>query len=328
MQTLLRLHRRSYEDVELARSDRSTMRPLANHELEPMTRTTRKFIELIDLISIFAINYNSNLFSLDRCHRIRDSLLSSSSNYTNYRGLLNLCIILLVVSNARVALENVIKYGILVDPRSWFQFMVDPTVLPSLLILFSLNMSILFAFLVERFWLAQGRSERFGRFCILLHLTSLLLLPPYYVFKVDCHPVALSIALGNVSIIFLKLISYHMVNHWLRADFRKRYRYNGGPFWRYIKRQRSFSSTQLNLDTSAMEQMSISGEKLSTSSAADVSFPDNLTLGNMYYFVMAPTLCYELNFPRSARIRKRFLLRRFFEMVVINLIQSTKISTK
>ena len=35
----------------------------------------------------------------------------------------------------------------------------------------------------------------------------------------------------------------------------------------------------------------------------------------MYYFLFAPTLCYELNFPRSARIRKRFLLRRLLEMV-------------
>lgn len=36
---------------------------------------------------------------------------------------------------------------------------------------------------------------------------------------------------------------------------------------------------------------------------------------DMYYFMFAPTLCYELNFPRSPRIRKRFLLRRLFEMV-------------
>jgi len=31
--------------------------------------------------------------------------------------------------------------------------------------------------------------------------------------------------------------------------------------------------------------------------------------------MLAPTLCYELNFPRSSRIRKRFLLKRLIEMV-------------
>lgn len=36
---------------------------------------------------------------------------------------------------------------------------------------------------------------------------------------------------------------------------------------------------------------------------------------DLYYFLFAPTLCYELNFPRSPRIRKRFLLRRILEMV-------------
>ena len=36
----------------------------------------------------------------------------------------------------------------------------------------------------------------------------------------------------------------------------------------------------------------------------------------MYYYWFAPTLCYELNFPRSGRIRKTFLLRRALEVVV------------
>lgn len=36
---------------------------------------------------------------------------------------------------------------------------------------------------------------------------------------------------------------------------------------------------------------------------------------DLYYFVFAPSLCYELNFPRSSKIRMGFLLRRLFEMV-------------
>lgn len=37
---------------------------------------------------------------------------------------------------------------------------------------------------------------------------------------------------------------------------------------------------------------------------------------DLAYFMCAPTLCYELNFPRSARIRKRFLAKRLIEMVM------------
>lgn len=36
---------------------------------------------------------------------------------------------------------------------------------------------------------------------------------------------------------------------------------------------------------------------------------------DLYYFVSTPTLCYELNFPRTKSVRMGFLLRRLFEMV-------------
>lgn len=39
------------------------------------------------------------------------------------------------------------------------------------------------------------------------------------------------------------------------------------------------------------------------------------------YFLLAPTLCYELNFPRTNRIRKRFLFKRLIEVIVfVNVI--------
>ncbi len=43
-------------------------------------------------------------------------------------------------------------------------------------------------------------------------------------------------------------------------------------------------------------------------------YPDNLNIKDLYYFMMVPTLCYELNFPRTERVRKRFLLRRMLEL--------------
>ncbi|CAH8614177.1 unnamed protein product [Heterobilharzia americana] len=48
-----------------------------------------------------------------------------------------------------------------------------------------------------------------------------------------------------------------------------------------------------------------------------VTYPNNLTLTNMYYFMFAPTLCYELNFPRTLTIRKQFLFKRVFELIFI-----------
>ena len=50
-------------------------------------------------------------------------------------------------------------------------------------------------------------------------------------------------------------------------------------------------------------------------------WPQNLTLPDIYYFWAAPTLCYELNFPRTSRVRTTFLIRRAVEVIVgLNLV--------
>ncbi|MGH0129404.1 UNVERIFIED_CONTAM: hypothetical protein FKN15_061809 [Acipenser sinensis] len=163
-----------------------------------------------------------------RCHRLQESLLSSASGYSNYRGILNWCVVMLsysvggqrssgqltgkpegarpdyrgrwcaVLSNARLFLENLIKYGILVDP---------------------------------------------------IQVVSLFLKDPY-----------------------------------------------------------SWPAMCLIIVPMAHKANGDAGQ-------AHVTYPGNLKHRDLYYFIFAPTLCYELNFPRSPRIRKRFLLRRLFEML-------------
>lgn len=48
-----------------------------------------------------------------------------------------------------------------------------------------------------------------------------------------------------------------------------------------------------------------------------LQYPENLTFGNMLYFLVAPTLTYQLTFPRTGRIRFRWLGRRCIELVVM-----------
>lgn len=52
-----------------------------------------------------------------------------------------------------------------------------------------------------------------------------------------------------------------------------------------------------------------------------VVYPDNLSVSDLAYYLFSPTLCYELNFPRTTRIRKRFLLKRLLEVIIgINVV--------
>ena len=54
---------------------------------------------------------------------------------------------------------------------------------------------------------------------------------------------------------------------------------------------------------------------------SETIYPTNLTLTNLYFFILTPTLCYELNFARSSHIRKGFLLRRCGEILVLSSLQ-------
>lgn len=60
----------------------------------------------------------------------------------------------------------------------------------------------------------------------------------------------------------------------------------------------------------------------SDSSSADeegdyLEYPMNVRYQNMYYYLFAPTLCYEINFPKNDKIRFPFLFRRLLEIFIL-----------
>uniref|UniRef100_A0A8K9V3M7 O-acyltransferase n=1 Tax=Oncorhynchus mykiss TaxID=8022 RepID=A0A8K9V3M7_ONCMY len=217
-------------------------------------------------------------WELPNCHVLQESLLSSASGYSNYRGILNWCVVMLVLCNARLFLENLIKYGILVDPIQVVSlFLKDPYNWPASCLII----------------------ETTGTFLYLVNLTTLLFFPSATVLMLtSITPVGGAFALCVYTILFMKLYSYKDVNMWCRE----------------IRHTKALAQS----NGSAVH--------------AHVSYPGNLTHRDIYYFVFAPTLCYELNFPRSPRIRKSFLLRRLFEMLFfiqlqIGLVQQWMVPT-
>uniref|UniRef100_A0A8P4GDF6 O-acyltransferase n=1 Tax=Dicentrarchus labrax TaxID=13489 RepID=A0A8P4GDF6_DICLA len=225
------------------------------------------------------------------CHVLQESLLSSASGYSNYRGILNWCVVMLVLSNARLFLENIIKYGILVDPIQVVSlFLKDPYSWPSACLIIASNVFILAALYTERRLAVGTISKMTGLILHIFNLTSLLIFPSATVLTLtSMTPVGGVLSLGVYTVLFLKLYSYQDTNRWCREIRQAKAK----------KLTRSYSCKYINTQ----------------SVHTYVSYPGNLTHRDMYYFVFAPTLCYQLNFPRSPRIRKRFLIRRLFEMV-------------
>ncbi|KAI4484984.1 hypothetical protein M0802_012889 [Mischocyttarus mexicanus] len=85
-------------------------------------------------------------------------------------------------------------------------------------------------------------------------------------------------------------------------------------------RMRRQSLSYNNLQSTKLKQNGVEnddiGQEVNGCGTALVQYPDNLNFGDLYYYILAPTLCYELNFPRTQRIRKRFLIKRILEVVV------------
>ncbi len=235
-----------------------------------------------------------------------------------------------MLSNARVALENIIKYGILVDPFQWIKvFFGKPNEWPSCQLILSANIFILISFAFERFgFKTHFLGEIVGRILVTANICAILAFPPIVINSVACNPVGASIACGIYSIISLKLVSYHMVNYWCRKRICAKKQSNGCP-----KRHNSSNSKDMknSIQNNSVQNNSIQNNSIQNNSIQNsvqnnsivncnksedqVDYPNNLNLVDMYYFMFAPTLCYELNFPRSKRIRKRFLIKRILEIV-------------
>ncbi|XP_020793055.2 diacylglycerol O-acyltransferase 1b [Boleophthalmus pectinirostris] len=224
------------------------------------------------------------------CHKTQESLLSSASGYNNYRGVLNWCVVMLILSNARLFLENLLRHGILVDPIQVVSlFLKDPYSWPAACLVIVSNLFIMVALYTERQLSKGSFGELVGFVVHCINLTVMLTFPAAVVLMVpSVTPVGGVFALGIYTILFLKLYSYRDVNMWCRD---------------------LSSAKAKKLSRSLSCPSGFAGDD------SKVCYPGNLTMKDMYYFVFAPTLCYELNFPRSPKIRMSFLVRRLVEML-------------
>jgi diacylglycerol O-acyltransferase-1 len=137
-----------------------------------------------------------------------------------------------------------------------------------------------------------------------LNLITILIFPAVYIYYRQPNPVGAFIAVCFYAVVFLKLFSYLHIN----------YRYRQA----LIEKKNGYNYFRLIL---IINFLFLDSNENSNVSKGPIFYPNNLTYKNLYYFLFAPTLCYELNFPRSPRIRQGFLLRRCGEILVLLSLQ-------
>ncbi|XP_058980795.1 diacylglycerol O-acyltransferase 1 isoform X2 [Musca domestica] len=249
------------------------------------------------------------------CHRPRDSLFSWSSGFSNFTGLVNWGFLLLTIGGFRLCLENLLKYGIRVNPLDWYIFLSGKNESEGhaslFLILYSF-VHISICLLVEKGLAMEIISEGLGMFMQVTNIIVVVVLP-VVIMHLKGHLFSLmgaSTVCFFYSILFLKLWSYVQVNMWCRETYHMK---------QYKPRVRRPSITLAQLKNGQFGD----DEEKDEDVPVLVQYPDNLCYRDIIYFLAAPTLCYELNFPKTTRIRKRFLLKRLLEVIIgVNVVMS------
>ncbi len=244
------------------------------------------------------------------------SMLSSERiRFSDQSGMLTLMFIILAATNFRLILENMLKYGIRFNPFTFIRMVITPSGNTPLILCWpSLLVFATFGFLIETFAasllrrensmrsgdekkvddgaLVEKKSKRRKRFTEwiigllnIFNMTIVLLVPFHIITVTNAEPLP-SFGLTMVTIVlWLKLVSFIHVNWSLRQLKR-------------IDPRRRWPGE------------SLSGSEPLAVETNDMVYPKNLTMSHFFYFLVAPTLCYQISYPRSPRFRFRWLLRR------------------
>lgn len=248
-----------------------------------------------------------------------------------HSGLINLGIVIILATNSRLILENITKYGLRATPLIWLQRAISVSTSSNrqtLVGFFGLLACVLLAGVAERFGVVLLRNEQrvdlasrkkedgsSSRAVLRLQAMTNIIMWTLHLIVSVIAPLAIPVLLSTIAladplplgaltftsiVTSMKLISYAMCN----ADLRSARRMNE-------LRAGERGADTPTASTSAAADGSMAGEFKPT-----LMYPENVTAGNLFYFMVAPTLVYQMEYPQTQRIRKRWLSRRLIELVV------------
>ena len=215
------------------------------------------------------------------------SLLSSDSKvYKSYTGFVNLVVLLLVLTNIRLIFENALKYGILINPQKLHRLFIhgDFTSWPALTCVMSLNIFVLVCYFCE---ILHSR-KRFASSLILkiqfINLVLMIAFPCWLMWVWKPSAGSGLVAMLFICAYHLKMISYTYFNYLYRKETEN-------------------------------------AKKGDAEDPIPTAWPNNISLKDLYLFILRPTLTYQSKYPTSGPIRWGWILRRLTEMLLLTLLQ-------
>ncbi|KAG6718365.1 hypothetical protein I3842_04G145900 [Carya illinoinensis] len=212
--------------------------------------------------------------------RIKESPLSSDAIFKeSHAGLLNLCIVVLVAVNSRLIIENLMKYGLLIRTGFWFssRSLRD---WPLLMCCLTLPIFPLAAFIVEKLVQQKYIHEPVVVLLQVIITAAVVLFPVFVILRCDSAVLSGVTLMLFACIVWLKLVSYVHTNYDLRALAK------------------------------SIEKGDVQTNSLNT------DYPCNVSFKSLAYFMVAPTLCYQITYPRTPYIRKGWVVRQFVKFII------------
>ena len=252
----------------------------------------------------------------------------------NFRGFFNLGVIILALSHVELIINNLYQVGLKVSwllPRDTAQLhlmsdrMASPTVQYVCLAVSCWLVSFSLSFAVEKAAATYHHyiSETVVLVVYILLGTFSIVAPCMFVWHSEVHVGASMAYLFQSVILWMKLISYAHANHDLRVAIRKAKRLDKDSSTGKPNLERTDSHSSIRSDTQDNnakpygEQLQLLLAECKDLQPPFVLYPQNITISNLLYFSIAPTLCYQLNYPRSPSIRWTNVLFLLFRLVFV-----------
>ncbi|KAG0326995.1 hypothetical protein BGZ99_008545 [Dissophora globulifera] len=276
------------------------------------------------------------------------SPLSKEAPPENYRGFVNLGMLLLFGNNVRLIIENYKKYGLLISlPGSqmskddWQWTFLAHVLLP-------LNVIVSFQFerwavksamgLRKRFAdtsaassasndvdpkqrlkearKAEASIKAFQQLLGWLHTINVIVIiswPSYMAYYLIFHPFLAFTVLINGTLQFFKMTSYALVQQDLRAAYI--YDEPTDTFHHLTKVHGQSTSAGRNGGNNTNIDGNTNDTIRDEVYQYDIQYPHNVKFLNMAYYWLAPTLCYQPSYPRTQVFRKSFFFKRLAEAI-------------
>ena len=249
--------------------------------MDEASMSTNEKLRSIDISPL--INDSPNeLYHLSAVHiRTIPSRLSFQSSQQNYRGFLNLCVALLFAHGLRLIIESWKNQTLRKDIFSFRDIPLESIYFGLVSVSFFI-LHLIISVAIEKTAFSYRIPRSIYNSCVFFNVSVIFLHTTYLVWNNIRHYWIGGCVLVGAVCLTMKLLSYHLVNDSL-----------------------------LLLYNHKNEEQKLAPEIESI--YQNCAYPDNLTLRNVFYFWIAPTLCYQPAYPKNDTIRKSFVLKRFLE---------------